>query len=156
MKDKINPRLIELANKTYNPNLELPDLEKIVEKQTNQLERDENGKPTIKLTLLKKTVVHTPTQEKYDTLMQVYECGGWRWASEDLPTSLNCWEARGGEMAIKVGTSDKDKKGFLIYGMVGSYESEGFQIISTQEFYNKQNITDNMIKEINNYFKNER
>ncbi len=47
---KINPNLKRLAELTCNPDLEVPDLGEIVEKQTNQLKRAQ-GKPIIKLHL---------------------------------------------------------------------------------------------------------
>ena len=150
MKDKrINPRLIELANKTYNPNLAMPDLEKITKKQTNQLKRDENGRPIIKLTPLEETAVNTPTQESYNTLMQVYECGGWKWVNGDLPTSGNLFWKSNKEKTCVRGENE------FAYGTKDNYK-ESWEILPTQEFYNKQNITDDMIKEINEYFESKK
>lgn len=49
--------------------------------------------PELNLTILKNTIVNVPTQERYDTLMQVYELGGWKWASKRAPTDYNNWMA---------------------------------------------------------------
>jgi len=75
----VNPRFIELARRLMNK--EVPG-ERVESKQRtveSKLERDSKGKPILELTSLKKTAVNSKTQEEYDTLMQVYECGGWKW-----------------------------------------------------------------------------
>jgi len=35
---------------------------------------------------LEEIAIHTPTQKEYDTLMKVFEAGGWKWFSGELPT----------------------------------------------------------------------
>ena len=154
MNRRINPNLRKLAELTHNPSLELPDLEEITKEQvpvqTNQLERDAQGKPKIKLTPLEKTAVNTLTQEEYNTLMQVYERGGWKWCTGELPTSENLWKDYKEKTCIKV--SNK-----FTFATRNYYEKERYhQIIPTKEFYNKQNITPDMIKEINKYFESKK
>ena len=158
MKDKINPNLRKLAELTHNPDLELPDLEEIVKEvqtpiQTNQLKKDENGRPIIKLTPLEKTAVHTPTQESYDTLMQVYECGGWKWSNGKLPTSEDYWEDEKEKTCVD---AEFLGGGGFRYSSKDYNLAINWNILQPQEFYNKQNITDAQIKEINEYFENER
>ena len=159
MKDKINPNLRKLAELTYNPSLEVPDLEKITEEtqpQINKLEKDAQGRPIIKLTPLEKTAINTKTQQEHNTLMQVYECGGWRWSGGELPTYS---KDRGDEEEISV------TGGYVFYtnainrfswGFQRFYLDNGWKVIPTKEFYNKQNITDDMIKEINEYFESKK
>jgi len=40
----------------------------------------------IDLEPLEEIAIHTPTQKEYDTLMKVFEAGGWKWFSGELPT----------------------------------------------------------------------
>jgi len=115
--------------------------------EKSKLERDLEGKPKITLKELKETAVNTLTQEIYNTLMQVYECGGWKWYGGDLPTQDNYWTYYKGKTCIRV------KNEF-------SYEDEkyyrktiGYKIISTKRFYKIQNITPDMLGEINKWFK---
>jgi len=116
------------------------------------LEYDKNGKPKLNLTLLEKTAVHTPTPEDYDTLLQVYECGGWRWAGKTFPTSYLNWKYED-KTCIDVGVSYLAKrKGEFGFAGINFYNKEKCKIISLQEFYNIQKITPQMIKEINDWF----
>lgn len=112
------------------------------------LERDSKGKPKITLNPLEKTAVHTPTQKEYKTLIQVYECGGWIWGLKDLPTQHNYWR----KYKEKTCISAQHKFGFGTAG-VGFKEED---ILSTQKFYDIQNITQEKIKEINKWFKKHR
>ncbi len=115
--------------------------------QRNPEESDlEKGleKPKITLKPLKNTAVSTPIQEEYIKLMQVYDCGGWIWGSGDLPTQHNRWE----NYKEKTCVSARNKFGFGTAG-VGFKEEK---IITTQDFYKKQKIPQEKIKEIQNYF----
>ena len=160
MAKQINPRLRKLAELTYNPSLELPNLEEITEKtslKTNKLERDAQGKPIIKLTPLERTAVNTQTQEAYDTLMQVYECGGWRWYRGSSLTSGDHWKGYKEKICMDAGYNfHNNQEGLICYGPTRDFNEKGKEIISPQEFYNKQNITPEMINEINKYFENEK
>ena len=143
----VNKRLLEIAGRWKNSIL--PKEKKQPKKQRNpkenKLERDSEEKPKITLSELEKTVVHTPTLEEYDTLMQVYECGRWKWVGENLPTGHNNWNVYKEETCIRV------KSGFT-YGYEGYCRKEGYDVILTQEFYDTQNITQENINEINSYF----
>ena len=110
----------------------------------NKLERDLEGKPKITINPLKKTVVHVPTIEKYKTLMQVYDCGGWRWSGLG-PATLYNWDMNKEETCVDV------KNGFA-YGSKAYSQREGEEIISIEEFHNMQKITPDMLREIKNYF----
>lgn len=113
--------------------------------EKSKLERDLEGKPRITLKSLKKTAVNTPTQEDYWNLMGIYECGGRKWYSGHLPTQNNYWGAYGEKTCISV----KSRFG---YSREGDYRRAGCKIISTQEFYDIQKITPDMLREIKNYF----
>jgi len=110
------------------------------------LERDKNGKPKLKLIFSKSKMemgINIPTQKDLDTLMQVYECGGWKWYSGRKPTTFYYW----GKFADKTTILwDND----FIYGS----KFLAAKIISPQEFYDLQDpkITPGMIKEINKWF----
>ena len=109
----------------------------------NKLEKDLE-KPTVSLNELKETAVNTPTQEDYLELMRVYECGGWNWASGGLPQGINYWRINKEKTCINA----QNKFGF---GTAGINFKEK-KVISTQQFYDKQNVTPEMLEEINNYF----
>jgi len=149
-----NPRFIQIAKKWKNKNLPAKR-PKPVQQKTNKLERNAEGRPIIELTYLERTAVHAPTQEDYRTLMRVYESGNWMWGDGKLPTSNDYWETYKGESCIDVGKSylNNDIERFC-FGSKGSYEGNECTIISTQEFYDGQKITLEMIEEINEYFDN--
>lgn len=125
----------------------------IAENLENILKKDENGKPIINLTPIKKTTINPKTQEEYDELMRVYELGNWIWNNRSLATKLGCWKKYKEETCIGAGIdySTKNKK---IFGFCDKdfYLMVNWNIISTEEFYNMQKITPEMIKEINIYF----
>ena len=112
----------------------------------NKLEKDLEGKPKITLKQLKKTSVHTPTQEEYNILMQVYECGGWIWMGGDLPTKGNLWIMYEEKTCIRV------KNEFLYEDEKYYHGIIGHKVILIQEFYDKQKITPGNIAKIKNYF----
>lgn len=111
----------------------------------SKLEKDSEGKPRIILSPLEKIVVNTSTQEKYNILMQVYECGGWRWWDKDLPTWRNKWDDEKEKTCIQV------ESGFG-YSSKKYYRRNRYKVISTKKFYNMQNVTPDMLREINSYF----
>ena len=122
------------------------------------LETDENGKPILHLIPMKKTAVNTKTQEEYWDLMRIYECGGWKWGSGCLPTlpkERNRWEICTEEFCAEAGFDyfNDDLEKFR-YASKKFYKEMGYNIISPQEFYDKQEskITPEMIKEINDFF----
>ena len=112
---------------------------------TQILQRDEDGKPKLDLTPIEKTAVNTPTQEDYDGLMRVYECGGWRWVGGDLPTKYDRWEM--GEERTSI-----DAENGFAYDSKEFYQENGWNVISPQEFYQTQKVTPEMLNEINIWF----
>ncbi len=118
------------------------------------LKTDGNGRPVLKLKPLKNIAVNTPTKEEYSELMRVYECGGWRWADGSSPTESDDW-TRGyakyaEEMCISVPHLGFDLE--FGYADKETYYRIGYKAISPQEFYDKENITPEMLKEINDCF----
>ena len=111
----------------------------------SKLERDLEGKPKIILKEFEKIAVHMPTQEEYNTLMQVLECGGQRWLGGDLPTQNDYWNTYREETCIDAENKFQfcDKK---------FYHRKKYKVISTQKFYNEQSITLENIDEINKWF----
>ena len=98
------PRLIEtgvivLNDQTPKTQILKPEVPEV---ETPILERDESTKPVLHLTHLEKIAVHVPTQKEYWDLMRVYECGGWRWSGEDLPTKVNEWGVNTRETCINL------------------------------------------------------
>ncbi len=111
-------------------------------------------KPKIKLNPLEKTAVNTQTQKEYNELMQVYEIGGWKWRTGYLPTELELWKTYKEKTCIGGGIGTFANKGRFGYCDEEFYKKESWKILSSKEFYKKQKITPEMIKEINKYFEN--
>jgi len=143
----VNPRLIRYAKK--HGSKEVPD-DRVVEPEREEgvihiLERDEDGKPILELTPIEGTAIHTPTRGGYNELMMVYECGGWKWGKGDMPTVSDNWKVYSEETCIRM-----DK--FLYHGSWGLYQGTGYNIISADEFYERQKVTPEMREEINKWF----
>ena len=116
-------------------------------------------KPIIQLNSLEKTVVHTLAQEEYDTLMQIYECGGWKWRGGVVPTNLDKWsevkrcspDYR--ELCIMACPMDPKETKTFGFSHKKHFSESNYKIVSVQEFYGIQKITHEKIEEISNYFK---
>jgi len=148
----VNPRLIEFAKRHMNkePPAKRPD-----KGLTQILERDEDGKPIIKLEPIENTVVNTRTQDDYWTLMRVYECGGFRWMDNGTPFHKNKWPDHNEKTCISAGASTLGKTDSRFGYERESYCRDiGWNIISPSEFYKNQKVTKKMINEINKYFDN--
>ena len=114
-------------------------------------ERDKISQLRSFLMPLEKTVVNTSTQKDYDLLMQVYEIEGWEDDVGKLPTTRNYWNKE--EICVSVGIDFvSGRKRFFGYAHKNFYQAERWKIISLQEFYNLQNISPEMINEINEWF----
>lgn len=115
--------------------------------------------PELELISIDRAGVNPRTQEEYDTLMQVFELGGWRWDkySGPLPTEFNAWRickadtcVAAGNMWWAGGRIDRGKFGFHNRQ---AYETSGTKIIEPEQFYNAQpKITAEKLREINQWF----
>ncbi len=144
----VNKRLLDIANRQKNPSLPVERVQSARSgktKLTQILRRDENGKPKLDLIPIKETAVNTPTQKDYLNLMRVYECGGWIWSGENLPTESYNWKTHTEETCIE--SLEKFR-----YGTIEYNQKQGSDIISPREFYDIQNINPEMINEINVWF----
>lgn len=126
-------------------------------KLTQILERDENGKSKLNLTPIKKTAVHTPTLEDYNTLMQVCECGGWKWYNERLSTAWDIRDQWKEETCVFTEAIYENgvgicSKGIIYYCDRELFQEENWDVISTSKFYEIQKVTPEMIKELNEWF----
>src|SRR3989339_852729 len=106
--------------------------------EKNKLKRNENGRPSLYLKELEKTAIHTKTQEIYDTLMQIYECGNWKWNSNKFPTEYNRIKNYLEIMCIEI----KDK---FRFGKLEEFNKKKRIIITPKEFYEIQDITDSIL-----------
>lgn len=120
-------------------------------KLTNILESDEDGKPVLKLTPIKKTAINTATEKDYTQLMKILECGGWQWNSGDLPTTLNFWVFYKEKTCIS-----GESVGQIFYGPRKFYQNNRYKIRTPQEFYDAQKppITPEILREVNDWFEN--
>ena len=125
-----------------------------IPKLTQLLQRDENGKPKLNLTPIENTEIYTMTHYCFQTLMRVYECGGWKWdGSGRIPTELdpeNITHRKEAYSDIKHCNERKREFGFTDrrINTQNSYDN----IISSEEFYKTQKITYEIISEINIWF----
>jgi ethanolamine ammonia-lyase small subunit len=142
-----NTKKEETDNQTNNTINET--LEKI-------LTYNSKGKPTIELVSLAETAVNVQTQKEYDTLMQIYEAGNWKWITKELPTEYNSWKEYRykTKTCINAGLSKSVPK--VEINELVIFEKDNNQdyetILSLKEFYLKQNLTTEMIKELNNWY----
>jgi len=101
--------------------------------------------PKLELTSLEKTAIHVPTQERYDGLMQVYEIGGIKFRSGELPTDQNYFKTCGKETCVNENN-----------GLSASYEciyrDVKLIIITDEEFYKIQEIPEEDLIKLNKYF----
>ena len=152
----LNPRFLKLMERWRNPEPPEPREEIHTSESglTQLLQRNSDGKPIVKLTPLEKTAVNTPTQEVYNELMRTYELGGWKWrGGGDLPTQYDGWNDYKKDTCVDAGYYDEksNKEGFK-FAKRKWYQSENWKIISPQDFYDIQNITPEMLQEINIWF----
>ena len=133
----VNKKFLEMAERMKRDNVPEPK-----SKLTHIVQRNDNGFPILYLNTPVEIRVHTPTREEYDALMQVFECGGWEWCSRGIPTEYDNWK------------DEKEKTHLTVEGETFSYgsNSAGLKAISTQDFYDMEEITPDMFKEINEYF----
>ncbi|MDO8516872.1 MAG: hypothetical protein Q7S33_01995 [Nanoarchaeota archaeon] len=124
-------------------------------KKASSLERQSDRKPILNLTHLVKTAVNTPTQEDYNILMRVYECGGWKWnGGERVPTKeINRWNMYSSNNCVCAGiTFNTANLGHFGYSSKSFYVSNNWKVISPQDFYQIQKITPEILNEVNEYF----
>ncbi len=154
-----NPRFLKTAERWMNKDAPSerpkPREEKPDKGLTQILQEGSNGKPVLKLKPIEKTTVNTTTQKDYWDLMRVYECGSWKWTSEDLPTQKDYWNTDKEENCINAGVdypSGIYNKGEFGYGNIKFLQGENWKIISIQGFYDIQKITPEILNEINVWF----
>jgi hypothetical protein len=126
------------------------------------LDVDENGKPVLKLSPMPYFSIRVPTKEAYTELMRVYECGGWRWPTGELPTQGHSWERCCGDTTcVTAGTTnflggevEKSNHGIFAYDTVEFMRAMFETVISLEGFYKNQNpkINRAMIDKINMWF----
>jgi hypothetical protein len=107
---------------------------------------DSTGKPTIKLTPLTQTIINITTQDEYDTLMKIYDAGNWKWSDNTNSIMKNKWLKY-----TKRTTIDAKNEFFYEDKIIEKIVTKN-RIISLKEFYKIQNITQNTIEELNNYY----
>jgi len=153
----VNKRFLEFAERHRSPEAPKPKEETHTpeSKLTQILKRDRNGKPILQLTPIEKTAVNIPTQEDYWDLMRTYELGEWRWWGGELLTQKNFWIDNKEQTCIGAGVNHPSgvyDEGKFKYSNRKTYLKEDWEIISPQEFYQRQNITPEILREINEWF----
>ncbi|MGV8140975.1 MAG: hypothetical protein ACP5NW_00885, partial [Candidatus Woesearchaeota archaeon] len=110
------------------------------------LKRNYDGIPRIELKAIETSYINTITSVEYDTLMLVYEAGGWKWGNGTEPTDSNIWDVLREKTCIKTENhfSYGTTNGILL---TNSVTKSTIRIITPIEFYESQNITPEMIIE---------
>ena len=104
-------------------------------------------KPKIKLKHLGEIAVETPTQEIFDRIMRVCECGNWFWFTKRLPTEvLSNWNHFKENTYVVVQNP-------LMYGSKFGSQEKNYTRINENAFYEKQNIDKEQRKNIEKYFR---
>ena len=89
-----------------------------------------------------RTVVNTSTKEEYNTLMKVYESGGWRWADGSISTfNRGQWDDAKRNICV-------DAHDCFQYGLKGFYSKKNCRIISPNEFYDIEGILLQRVEEV--------
>ena len=122
------------------------DAKKPVRKARRVLETNNEGRPIINLHDIKDTAVHTRTQADYNTLMRTYECAEWQWGSTGAkPTEINVWSMEQGETRVRAHDE-------FSWGLVADFQELSCRILTLSDFYKKQNVTEDMLDQINTYY----
>ncbi|MGV8141074.1 MAG: hypothetical protein ACP5NW_01380 [Candidatus Woesearchaeota archaeon] len=104
-------------------------------------------RPKIPLVPLTRIYIHTKTQAEYDTLMQVYEAGGWTRSDLTKPTDLNIWSL---PFHKKI-TCIEARDGYCHTNTASEILSH-YKIITTKKFYEAQQITPDTIHRLNAWY----
>jgi len=88
----------------------------------------------IHLNPLEGTAIHVPTQQEYDTLMKIYEIGGWRWMAGNIPTQWNNWTLLRERTCIGAHNP-------FCHGNIEDYKEQNERIIKPEEFYSLSGIS---------------
>jgi|SRR3989344_5378581 len=128
----------------------------VEEKNTMQnlekiLKYDLNGKPKLSFTINEypNFAINTQRKKDYDALMQVFECGDYKWNHENcLPTEFDNWDLYKEDYCVSI----LPRKGAIFYEERREVLAIDMRLISAYEFYETQKITSKMIKEINKWF----
>jgi hypothetical protein len=148
---KINTELWKKLNEKYSENTSLnkPITNNIEQKLTYI-----NEIPKLSLTPLDNTVVNTITQKEYDNLMQIYDAGEWKLVgSESNIMMRNYWDFRRETTCIEAGINDiTPTKTRLGFDPKEVYIKNNQTILSFDEFCKIEEITREIITELNNYY----
>ncbi len=105
---------------------------------------------------LPRVAVHTPTFEEFRELMEVYEVGGFLWHSGDLPTRRLELFGPSSSRSLCVGAGIILGLGATNYSFGRldriDFEKRGFSIYTPEQFYEKQEISQKDVRQINDYF----
>jgi hypothetical protein len=156
-KNRVDTELWKKLNEKYS-GLENKTEEETTPVENNILQKityDINGKPEIKLTPIENTVVNTPTLEEYDNLMQIYESGKriWNLNENKSPTELTIWKKGQLESCIGAGASLKtEPTNSFGCDYTNYFQKKGWNVISFNEYCNKQGIDQDMIQILNKWY----
>ena len=124
-------------------------------------EKNKNNLEKINLREIEKTLVHTKTQEEYNSLMKIYEIGGWTYNNPDNPSEkesplkTNFW--RDNNTCVTAysirGIINECPKIMITNKKYELNKSNPRMIISLERFCKRQNISSEERKKIEQHFK---
>ena len=158
-KSVVDVDLYKKVNDRYSGNIENVEekpLQKTVVSQDTSLENklvfDSDNIPRIKLESIPLAAICVSSQKEYDTLMQVYECGGWEWTS-GLSTDFNAMLRDNGNLISEIYIAAHLTRSERINGYAANILAyDTWNAISTQEFYKLQNISKDDIEKISVWY----
>ena len=118
---------------------------------TQILEKDENGRPILKLKSLKETVVNLTTERDYLKLMKILERGKLKGLDGIPPTNMNLWLGKNTCVTVDF-DAYSNWNGDFDHGYKERYIKKNYDILSFREYCYEQSITPEMLKEINDCF----
>ena len=119
---------------------------------------DGSGQPVVNLKPLEKTTVNVRTEEEYMTLVRFFELTGWKWDSGDLPTDTYSydWDNYEEDTCVDAGIDysidGRYNGGRFSYDNMSYAEGNGWDILSLQEFFDRQGISSSLVDRVNSWF----
>jgi hypothetical protein len=84
--------------------------------------------------------------------MKIYECGGWRWDDDELPTNYFIDDIDLVPYCVDIGISEGENSGIFEYNNAKKYLDNGYMHISVKRFCEIQEISSEKLREINSWF----
>jgi|GEM_PF-6090859 len=119
-------------------------------KLSGNLKKDK--KPSLSLHTFSDKAILFSDREDYDLIMKIYECGGWKWEDDELPTSYFLEDIDSAPCCVDMGVFEGENSGVFGYEHYKKYLERGYLLVSPKKFCELQGIDNAKIKEIERWF----